>query len=70
MTCFLQMSHDSFCCIFFRDTQPFPTQRVGNSYVGMMSYELERNAAVLEENSFFQCPKSCRPKFASNWTSC
>ena len=56
--------HDSHLCLHYADSTPWPTQRVGDCYVGLV---LPCNTS----NTFpFPCPIKCRPKKYSNWTTC
>lgn len=58
--------HDSFCCNEYKDSQPFPIQRIGNCFVGMrtnVNYDCRNK-------TFYQCPSQCRLKSHQDWTSC
>lgn len=58
--------HDSFNCRRIVGDKPWPTQRVGNCYVGS-DVECDENGRI-EEN--FTCPIKCRPKEHPDWISC
>ena len=53
--------HDSFNC-FKLNGSPFPTQRVGNCFVGCSHCD--------PNGTFFKCPIVCRPKNHSDWIYC
>ena len=57
--------HDSFNCNMNMSGEPWPTQRLGDCYVGSI-YECNKDAI----NEFPTCPDACRPKDHKNWTSC
>lgn len=58
------MQHDSFHCMTFRYSVPFPTQRQENTeYVGSSS--VERMSKNMEK-----CPIACRPKMHQDWEYC
>ncbi len=57
--------HDSYTCQSFKDSQPFPTKRHGNCFVGT-----SLDICDDKEPSFVSCPIQCRPKDHSDWTYC
>lgn len=62
------MSHDSYLCLSFPHTSPFPTKRgqgVGN-HVGSV---INLNGTI-QEGPGSVCPKECRPKDHQDWIYC
>ena len=62
------VQHDSYSCNFnkfntYDHTQPFPTQRRDNLYVGWGQVKSPQNRTGIKP-----CPKKCR--LHSNWTFC
>ena len=57
--------HDSFKCEKYEFSQPWPTKRLSDCYVGSPSNCNESN-----KKSFYECPLNCRPKDHKNWTYC
>ena len=57
------MVHDSYCCEHFIKTRPFPTQRIGRDFVGMIGI-----LKLYTEN--FICPVRCRPPENQQWERC
>ncbi|CAF0859647.1 unnamed protein product [Brachionus calyciflorus] len=55
--------HDSFLCKTFSDSKPFPSQRIGDCFIGKVG-------ACNETNSFRTCPIDCRPKNHPEWETC
>lgn len=53
--------HDSYHCLRFADSQPFPTQRINDDHVG--SY-------ISNKTKIFPCPFECRPSEHKNWEFC
>ena len=63
---FNSTQHDSYFCESFKNlTIPFPTERVGNCFVGGTSW-----ACFGTNRSLSTCPLECRPKDHPDWTSC
>lgn len=56
--------HDSYWCNRFNDSEPFPTKRKGNCFVGKIGLCNEY------DNSFAKCPLECRLKNHSDWLQC
>ena len=58
------MSHDSYLCLKYPNTQPFPTKRLDgpNNFVASVVYE---NHTLTQE-----CPKECRPMNHQDWLTC
>ena len=54
--------HDSYFCHKLGG-DPFPTQRVGNCFIGS-------RLGCNETGIHFGCPSNCRPKDHQNWTTC
>lgn len=54
------VAHDSYLCRVYKGSDPWPTQRVGRTFVGDM-YGLY----ITKE-----CPPECRPKKHKDWTYC
>jgi len=42
--------HDSYCCLTYRDSQPFTTKRIGNCFVGASG------GGCNETGTFYTCP--------------
>ncbi len=58
--------HDSYLCQHYRDSKPFPTQRIGNCFIGSP----QKNQANCELKKFIECPIDCRPIEHRNWNFC
>nr|XP_053653658.1 uncharacterized protein LOC128703130 [Cherax quadricarinatus] len=59
-------THDSYMCLSFPGTLPFPTQRYKDAYVGMRTYRRQyKNDGVRRE-----CPMQCRPAQHKDWKYC
>lgn len=56
--------HDSYLCTRFKDSEPFPSKRKGNCFVGRVGPCNE------SDNSFFKCPLECRLNNHSDWLKC
>ena len=56
--------HDSYLCLMYRDSEPFPTRRVGGCHVG------GENAIECQKGSLKDCPVQCRPKNHQDWNAC
>jgi len=41
--------HDSYCCLSYRDSQPFPTKRIGNCFVAAIG-------GCNETGIYYPCP--------------
>lgn len=53
--------HDSYYCGFYPNSNPFPSKRVGFSYV----------ANILAHETYTkECPIECRPNDHKDWTYC
>ncbi|KAK3872242.1 hypothetical protein Pcinc_022669 [Petrolisthes cinctipes] len=60
-------SHDSYCCKYFPNTSPWPTQRSHGFFVGSVRYRKNK------ENSYVvpkTCPVRCRPPQHRDWIYC
>ncbi|KAK8724676.1 hypothetical protein OTU49_011205 [Cherax quadricarinatus] len=58
--------HDSYTCLRFPGSLPFPTQRYNDTFIGMRSYREEfKNDGVRSE-----CPMECRPAQHKDWKYC
>jgi hypothetical protein len=57
--------HDSYLCGFYRDSEPFPTQRIGFCHVG-----LRNENCTNDSNPVSKCPLECRPKDHQDWEKC
>lgn len=55
--------HDSYMCERFKDSSPFPSQRLIPYYVGYKSSEINFDEIYL-------CPKACRPEQHIDWKFC
>ena len=56
--------HDSYLCKNYKDSEPFPTQRIGNCFVGRVG---NCNSTATD---FYQCPRECRPENHQEWLNC
>ncbi len=56
--------HDSYLCLMYNDSEPFPTKRVGNCFVG------GENALSCINETFKDCPVQCRPQNHQDWNTC
>ena len=56
--------HDSYLCENYRDSKPWPTQRVGNCFVGSPG---DCNATATD---FYDCPDKCKPRNHLDWKKC
>lgn len=59
----LSMTHDSYHCNYFLNSQPFPTRRKGNCFVGSIGF-------CDEKAPFYLCPVECRPREHMDWVNC
>ena len=57
--------HDSFNCDKNNGGVPFPTQRLGDCYVAIMSM-CNNNTS----SKSLVCPSICRPKDHQDWITC
>ncbi|EFX78685.1 hypothetical protein DAPPUDRAFT_246005 [Daphnia pulex] len=63
------VAHDSYCCEYFPGSQPFPTPRQNNSFVGAPQHNPVQTINV-------PCPENCRPHnltgalALADWTLC
>jgi hypothetical protein len=57
--------HDSYFCLTLNDSEPFPTKRFGNCFVGTLQYVCENKKPY-----FSPCPVQCRPYDHQDWTYC
>lgn len=62
------VSHDSYSCIHFPSTRPFPTRRKNFTFVGMRSYRKQFVGDQVPYSS--PCPVRCRPKKHKDWIHC
>lgn len=60
--------HDSFHCKNYKDSQPFPSQRVGHCFVGIPSNIIQYNSC--DHKVFHECPVECRPYQHQDWLTC
>lgn len=58
--------HDAFTCMRFPGSQPFPTERNGNTYVGMRTYREGYQLDGIRRT----CPEICRPINHQEWEFC
>lgn len=58
--------HDSYFCTKYLDSQPFPTRRQVQDYVGSVRSALNLNRKV----TIFKCPIECRPVNHKDWEFC
>ncbi len=56
--------HDSYLCWLYNDSEPFPTRRIGNCFVG------GENAISCINGTVKDCPIQCRPKNHQDWNTC
>ena len=59
--------HDSYCCVHYGDSKPFPTERVGSCFIGSVDTKesCAENKRLLPEG-----PMVCRPTEHKDWTRC
>ena len=58
------ITHDSYLCTSYGgNSLPFPTQRIGDCYVGGV-------AGCSKNATFRECPVRCRPKDHQDWNYC
>lgn len=56
--------HDSYLCNYYRKSEPFPTKRKGDCFIG-------RPGPCNETaTGFYECPVVCRPKLHQDWINC
>lgn len=58
--------HDAYTCKRFKGSQPFPSQRVNFTFVGMRTYRKR----FRKDNIHKKCPVTCRPKKHQDWLYC
>ena len=56
--------HDSYYCNEYKDSEPFPTKRIGNCSIGMF------HAENCEKVQGLECPVKCRLKDHHDWVFC
>lgn len=54
--------HDSYTCMSYQDSKPFPTERKVKDHVG--------SVWVPEPINITECPKECRPRDHQDWIYC
>ena len=54
--------HDSYICMSYQDSKPFPTERKVKDHVG--------SVWVPEPIKITECPKECRPPDHQDWIYC
>ena len=59
--------HDSYLCMHYHDSVPFPTRRKGACFIGRSGHSHNNNC---ENMSMPACPRECRPKDHQDWISC
>ena len=57
--------HDSYHCRRFADSEPFPTKRKLNQYVGGI-----KSSSSVQTETVEVCPIECRPPENLDWTYC
>ena len=57
--------HDSFLCNQYKDSEPFPSKRNGNCYVGQVGI-----CSDYSNNPIPDCPIECRLKNHYDWLKC
>ena len=58
----ISIIHDSYLCLFYNDSEPFPSKRKNKKYyIGLNNYYV----SMLTE-----CPIECRPKNHTDWIYC
>jgi hypothetical protein len=57
--------HDSYLCGMYRDSEPYPTQRVGFCHIG-----LRNENCTNESNLVSICPPECRLVDHKDWEKC
>ncbi|XP_071536832.1 uncharacterized protein [Panulirus ornatus] len=60
------VAHDSYTCLWFPDSKPWPTQRVGHAFVGSARFRREYVNSSLSKT----CPVRCRPPEHRDWIYC
>lgn len=55
--------HDSYLCLKYPKSKPWPTKRKGDCFVG-------RVGQCNESATFKVCPNECRPKDHIDWINC
>ena len=64
------IEHDSFTCHLYKNSQPWPTKRTGNCFVGCVT-DCVCNSKTHDNKTFTDtCPRKCRPKNHKNWIYC
>lgn len=58
--------HDSFCCKIYKDSKPFPNQRIGDCFIAMI-VGINHDC---RNRTFHKCPLECRPSDHQDWTTC
>ena len=59
---YISVIHDSYLCKKYKDSIPYPTQRVGPCFIGASGCNMNKTSPV--------CPIECRPKNHLEWTTC
>lgn len=57
--------HDSYSCLIFRDSKPFPSQRKVNDFIGSIV-----SSGDIPSFQISECPRECRPNDHQDWIFC
>jgi hypothetical protein len=60
----VSLIHDSYNCMRYNDSEPWPTRRYGNCRVGA------KNECSEKSGNYIECPVRCRPKSHLDWIYC
>ena len=60
----ISVIHDSHLCLLYKDSEPFPSQRVGNCHIR------GENAISCINGTVKDCPVKCRPQNHQDWNTC
>ena len=56
--------HDSYLCLRYKDSEPFPTERFEGLFIG------GNDNSVKLIGTKYECPIDCRPKSNLSWINC
>ena len=61
--------HDSYTCRAYKNSEPFPTKRLGSCFVGDAVF-VNKSRDCESDKKFFECPLKCRPVRHKEWIYC
>ena len=59
--------HDSYCCVHYEGSKPFPSERVGSCFIGSVN---TKESCAENKKLLPECPMVCRPTEHKDWARC